>query len=815
MYINRITSKNDIVIGTPVLNRSNRKDKNTTGMFINTLPLRINIDSDTNFKTFSSMVSMECMSLFRHQKYPYDLLLKDIRAKYNKLENLYDIVLSYQNSKMEKQVIDEQYMSRWHFNHHQVNSLTIHINDRDDDGRLIIDYDFHEDMYSVKEIEFLHTHMLSLLWHALDNPEKNINKIEMLPESEKNKVLYEFNNTKADYPKDKTIHQLFEEQVERTPDSIALVFEDTTMTYRELNHKANQLAHALREKGVRPDDIIALMMERSFDVVIGMLGILKAGAAFLSIDPDYPDERIMLMLKDSNAKILLSHVQLTDKVSLAIEILEIDSIKGTNECRQNLEYVNKPSDLAYVIYTSGSTGKPKGAMIEHRNLVNFIYGASSIMDFSAGVSVLSITTISFDIFIFEIFPSLVHGLKIIIANREQQLTPIFTLDLISKYNIEIIHGTPSRIQALIDDKTQIACVKKLKKIIIGGEVFSYKLLKTLKKITTARIFNGYGPTETTVGVTFKELSETNIINIGRPINNICIYILDKHMNPVPIGIPGDLYIGGDSVGRGYINRPLETKFVPNPFIPGDIIYKSGDMARWYPKGEIEFLGRIDQQVKINGLRIELTEIENQLSKIDGIRQAVVVVHENKTEKKLLCGYYVADKEIPSLVISTQLSKHLPNYMIPSIYTRVDLIPYTHNGKVDINNLPQVNMREAAIKSYVAPRNDTERKLVELWKEVLCLDVIGIDSSFFELGGDSLAAIKLQVKLLGYNWNIKIQDLYKYSTIRALSEKIAYDANKSLPRTVKVTSKSDNGIVGKALTNIKIKKTSYNNKWLSI
>lgn len=813
MYINRVTEKEDIVIGTPILNRSNRREKNITGMFINTLPLRLTIDSGTNFKTFSRYVSTESMSLLRHQKYPYDLILKNIRSKYNYSENLYDIILSYQISKMEKSITDNQYSTRWHFNHHQVNSLTIHINDRDDDGRLIIDYDYHENLYSVKEINSLHNHLLSLLWHAIDNPERNINKIEMLPESEKYKLLYEFNNTRADYPKDKTLQQLFEEQVERNPDSVALVFEDKTMTYGELNQKANQLAYVLRDKGVQPDEIIALMMEQSFDVVVGMMGILKAGCAFLPVDPDYPDERIRLMLEDSNIKIVLTQSPLANKLDAAFEILEIDNLKENYKCVQNPVHINKPTDLAYAIYTSGSTGKPKGAMIEHRNIVNFVFGVREMMDFTSGSSVLSMSTISFDIFIFEIIPSLLSGLKIIIANKEQKMSPTCILRLISQNNIEILHGTPTRIQSLIDDKTHIACLDKLKKIIIGGEVFSYKLLESLKRLTKAKIFNGYGPTETTIGVTFKDLTEANKINIGKPINNTSIYILDKHMNPVPIGVPGYIYIGGDGVGRGYINMPQETnaKFVSNPFMPGEKMYYSGDMGRWYPRGEIEFLGRVDNQVKINGLRIELTEIEKQLLKIGDIQKAVVVVRENKNKNKLLCAYYVADNEILSREITGQLSRHLPEYMIPTVYTRVEFIPTTLSGKVDVKSLPEIDFEKEAARNYVAPENSVQEKLVELWKEILNLQKIGIDNSFFDLGGDSLAAIRLQVKLLEYNWNLKIQDIYIYNTIRALSEKImSTETGVSPVNLEKISRGSETEKTDKSLTGIHIEKTSYNN-----
>lgn len=772
MYINRITAKKDIVIGSPVLNRSNKEERRIAGMFINTLPIRINIDSDMDFLAFSNEVQLECLSLLRHQKYPHDLLLKDIRSKYNNFDKLYDIVLSYQNSKMLKSVTEDEYSTRWHFNHHQVNSLTIHINDRDDDGRLIIDYDFHDDLYHVQEIEFLHKHMLSLLWHALDNPKKEIKRIEMLPEFEKKKIIYEFNDTEVDYRKDQSIPLLFEKQVEKTPDHVALVFDDRSMTYEELNNKANQIAHMLRDKGTKPESVVALMLDRSFEVLIGILGILKAGCAFLPIDPEYPDERIRFMLENSNTGIVITQSRYRAKIAANMDIIDVDNFDMSKYDIGNPGLEINPCSLAYIIYTSGSTGKPKGAMIEHRNLVNFVRAIGKIMDYSVGNTVLSMTTISFDIFIFETIPSLLNGLRVVIANREQQVLPKALVQLISKHRINKVLGTPSRIQALIKENEDV--FRSVDEIMVGGDVFPSELLYKLRNITKARILNGYGPTETTIGVTFKVLTDTNKINIGRPLDNIRIYILDKHMNPVPIGIPGELYIGGAGVGRGYINNPVETesRFKPNPFVPSELIYASGDLARWYPKGEIEFLGRIDHQVKIRGLRIELPEIENQLTRIEGIHKAIVTVRDNGDDNKALCAYYTADREIPPSDVRKTLSRILPNYMIPNFYLKVDVLPYTPSGKVDIKRLPPINAEELTVKGYVAPRNETEVKLAKAWEEVLNLSEVGIDHNFFELGGDSLAVIMLQVKLFEHRWNIKTQDIYNNPTIRELSARIA-------------------------------------------
>ena len=818
MYINRITSKNDIVIGTPVLNRSNRKDKNTTGMFINTLPLRINIDSDTNFKTFSSMVSMECMSLFRHQKYPYDLLLKEIRAKYNNSENLYDIMLSYQNSKMEKQVIDEQYMSRWHFNHHQVNSLTIHINDRDDDGRLIIDYDFHEDMYSVKEIEFLHTHMLSLLWHALDNPEKNINKIEMLPESEKNKVLYEFNNTKADYPKDKTIHQLFEEQVERTPDSIALVFEDITMTYRELNHKANQLAYALSKRGLQSQEIVGIMINRSIEMIIGILATLKLGCAYLPIDPNFPNQRIKFILNDSNSKFLLSQKDLIEKkgyVNDYIDLFDKSIYRGNTT---NLSILCKESDLAYIIYTSGSSGNPKGVKLTHKGLSNFVFSMKRLLEFDSEKTIVSITTISFDIFIFETLLPLTQGLKIIIANKDESKTPHLLSNLLIKHNVNIIQTTPSVMGFILDNLNDHSCFKSITDIVIGGEKFPNLLLNKLRAMTSAKIYNGYGPSETTIYSTFKDLTNASKINIGVPIPNTFIYILDDNRNLVPIGVYGELYIGGDGVGKGYLNNNKLTseKFIINPFNTEEIIYKTGDIARWFPAGEIEYLGRKDFQIKIRGLRIELEEIENELLKIDGINNATVSVRQNNnTIDNYLCAYYTSEKELSIQEIKNQLLDRLPDYMVPHFLYKIDNIPLTPNGKVDKNRLPNIPINEMVNKDYIPPRDKMDSCLVLLWQDILKIDNIGIDNDFFAFGGDSLKAIQLQVCLLQYGWNLTTQDIYKYNTIRKLSDKITKLGCGSLHQIKNSTEIAlPNSRTEHAFTYLQIEKTSFNNVLLT-
>jgi len=818
IYINRITQKEDIVIGTPVLNRSNHREKNMLGMFISTIPIRIKVDDELNLTSFMQKVSKEWLIFLKHHEYPHEFLIKDIRSRHKGTKNLYDIVLSYQNARLIKEGCVHNFEGRWHFNGHQKDPLYIHINDREADGNFIIDYDYITQFFFLKSIEYIHKHLLILLQDAMVNPSKKIYELEILEEEEKERILCKFNNTKIDFPKDKTVHQLFEEQVKRTPDNIAVVFEDKTLTYRELNNKANQLARELRKKGIGPNNIVAIMVHRSLEMIIGIMGILKAGGAYLPLDPEYPEERLSFMLDDSNVRILLTHSDINKNIAFKGEKIFIDQQDIYMISDSDLPYVNSARDLVYVIYTSGSTGSPKGVMLEHRAVSNFIKGVKDKIDFSPGKTILSVTTICFDIFVLETLLPLTSGLKVVIANEDEKKIPRLLSEVILKNNVTMFQTTPSLIQLLLSDADSSSCLKTLSELMIGGEAFPEHLLVKLKGITCARIYNMYGPTETTVWSTIKDLTDASKIDIGMPIANTQVYILDKHLNPVPVGVVGELYIGGDGLARGYMNKPELTRerFVENPFIPGEKMYKTGDIARWFSKGDIEYLGRSDNQVKIRGLRIELGEIENQFMKIDGIINAVVVAHENKKDNKYLCAYFVANKEISVAEIRTQLSKQLPYYMVPSYFIKMNELPFTPNGKIDKKRLPQLDIDSLVEPDYVEPRNEIEEILVKAWKKVLGLQKVGIDNNFFELGGDSLSAIQLQVILLENSWPLNVQDLYTYKTIRELAE-IIVTLNEA--NATKQTENSDMLEICQydnmdELINIQQKKVNYDNVLLT-
>lgn len=770
VYLNRVTGQRDLMIGSPVLNRYSEEDKMTVGMFPNVTPIRLTVDDHFTFIELLHEVHQTWLLSMEHRRYPYNKLLEEVREKHPGTGMLYDILISYQNAKFK---IVQEYETKWLFNGYETDSLAIHINDRENQGNLFFEIDYQTSLFTASEIIELYQHLIVLVMDAIQNPNKSICQLELLTEEEKNRLLYDFNNTHIDYPRTKTIHQLFEEQVERTPDNIAVVFEDKSLTYKELNNKANQIASIIRENNTGPDKIVAIMVNRSLEMIIGIMAVLKAGGAYLPIDPDYPPERIQFMLSDSKAQLLLTQKHLQNAIGFNGRTIIVDNSNLNIANAFNLENVNKSTDLAYVIYTSGSTGKPKGVMIEHKNVINYIEAMCSNIDFSAGRVIGSVTTICFDIFVTESLLPLCKGLTIIIANENEQQIPEALNKLIDNNKVKILQTTPSRFKMLLSDEASLTWLCELEDIIVGGEPFPESLLTQLKASKGGRIYNIYGPTETTVWSTIQNLTGKDYVDIGKPIANTQVYILDKNMNLLPIGIAGELCIGGDGVSRGYWQRPElnQEKFVSNPYHPGTSIYKTGDLARWLPDGNIEHLGRIDYQVKVRGYRIELGEIEASLQLHSFVRECAVVDNNDTEGNKFLCAYFVAEKTLSTQELRDHLSALLPNYMIPSYFIQIDKMPLTPNGKVDRKALP--NFDGVISKAeYLPPRNEIEKMLVNIWSDILGIRNIGINDNFFELGGNSLKVIKVLVRAAKGGLSIKAKDIYKYATIRQLSEEIA-------------------------------------------
>ncbi len=768
MYINRTTEKENLIIGTPILNRLNQTEKNTVGMFISTIPLCINIKSEDSFSSFSQAISEICMAVYRHQRFSYEHILRNVREKYGLSENLYDVVLSYQNSKVNKES-DSKCISRWHFSGYQSNSLTIHINDRDNEGVLILDYDYHSDLYYDKEIEFIHQHILSLLWHALDNPDNLICKIEMLTESEKKKILYEFNNTSADYPREKTIHQIFEEQVEKTPDNIALFFEDKNLTYKEFNQKANQVAWALLDLGVEPDIPIGVIAYRSFDMMIAILAILKAGGAYVPIDPNSPRDRIDYLVENSGIKLILTSLSDDFKIDNT-NIYSVSYLLQKNSSMDNLPTTSNSNNIAYIIYTSGSTGRPKGVMIEHFAVVNRLNWMQKEYPINESDTILQKTPYTFDVSVWELFWWFFVGAKLALLVPQGEKNPEAIISAIIKYRITTMHFVPSMLNSFIEylnAKSSWYLLASINRVFSSGEALSVETVNEFYKNTeNMDLINLYGPTEATVDVSYfkcMNTKSTRSIPIGKPIDNIQLYILDSHLNMQPIGVAGELYIAGDGLARGYINNQELTQkaFIPNPFSKGKRMYKTGDLARWYAQGDIEYIGRIDHQIKIRGNRVELNEIKHQILKDKSVKDALVICKEHNNSKHIY-AYVIFNSEGDLDQIKAQLKKVLPSYMVPSFLVEVKEFPLSSNGKVDFKKLPEpsiiVQEREEAL-------SEIERELISLWEDILKVNIPSVNSDFFESGGDSLAAIQLITRID----NITIEDVYQNPTIRELAK----------------------------------------------
>lgn len=487
IYLSRVSSLDDFTIGTPILNRGNFKEKQTTGMYISTIPFRISINHKIPFAEFLSNISADFLKIFRHQKYPYQYLLEDLRKKDSSIPNLYNILLSYQNVRSNKQTSDINYESSWVGNNFISDDIDIHLYDMNDTGDINIAYDYLISKYSIDDICSIHARFLYIINQVLENNDITLNEIEIVTPDEKKKILYDFNNTSADYSRDKTITQLFEEQVEKTPDNIAVVFENQKLTYRELNERANSLANYLRSQKIGRNDIVGIMVNRSLEMIISILAVLKSGACYIPIDPEYPQDRIAYMLNNSNTKLLLTFKRLENKVTFDNKLfVELDN-ELYNSNKDNLININEPDDLAYIIYTSGSTGNPKGVMLKHSNINNFIQGMCNVVDFNSRKTIVSVTTISFDIFVLESLLPLEKGLKIVIANENEQNDARLFNALCLKNNVNIIQTTPSRFQVLISNSNELNYLESITDILVGGESFPKMLLEKLQQLTKANI----------------------------------------------------------------------------------------------------------------------------------------------------------------------------------------------------------------------------------------------------------------------------------------------------------------------------------------
>ncbi len=598
-----------------------------------------------------------------------------------------------------------------------------------------------------------------------------------ISESERNKVLFEWNATQSDYPRTKCIHSLFEEQVKESPDSIALVFGKKHLTYRELNKKANQLAHYLVRQGVKYESLVGLCFDRSIDMIVGILGILKAGAAYVPLDPSYPKDRLKLIVEDTRMSVIVSRLQAKDLFPDYNGLtVFVDFVANQISRESELNPTNDLSSLslAYVMYTSGSTGRPKGVCVEHRSIVRLVEGVSYI-DFGANEVFLQMAPLAFDASTFEIWGALLHGARLVVL-KEKDPSLIEIVDAIDSNEVTILWLTSGLFNLMVDQC--LDGLRSVRQLIAGGDVLSRRHVeRAFRVLKGCRIVNGYGPTEGTTFSCCHEITNKDFsfpsIPIGRPISNTTAYILNEELVPVRVGEEGELFIGGDGLARGYLNQPDLTveKFIRNPFGPGRL-YRTGDSVRYFPDGNLEFLGRKDQQVKLRGFRIELGEVEQVIAEYDGVTQTVAILREDQPGDKQLVAYIVAESPIYIKELQEYLQAKLPEYMVPTAYVVVEEIPLTPNGKVDRKALKKPEFL-VGTNASVSSTNRVEHLLLEIWKEVLNLNEIGVHDDFFSLGGHSLKAMQvLNLIREKFSVSIRLRTLFANPEIRKLGEVIS-------------------------------------------
>ena len=781
IYIGRVSNIDDFVIGTPILNRSNFKEKHTTGMFISTVPVRFDNINDVSFKSLAGSVATKLMGILRHQKYSYNSILEDIRSKNGNIPNLYNILISYQITKAFDGSLGD-YKTDWIFNNYCANDFNIHIYDINDTGSLIIDYDYLIDKYSEDDVIDVHNRIINMINQVLDNNDINSSDIDIVTPEEKDKILNVFNNTNVDYPRDKTIVDLFEEQVEKTPDNIAVVFEDKKLTYKELNERANQLARYIINQNIKPGTVIGLRLNKRLEMTIGILAIIKVGCCYLPINMQYPEDRVNYMLTDSNAQLLLGTQDSLEDMKINLQTIDINLENDYiyNYDSKNLGIKISPENLIYIIYTSGSTGKPKGAMLCHRNVVRLFKNDKFLFDFDENDVWAMFHSVAFDFSVWEMYGALLFGGKLVLVSDQVAQDPELFLELMRKEHVSVLNQTPTYFYKLLKVELEKEDTDlSVRYIIFGGEALKPNLIKGwYLKYPQTKLINMYGITETTVHVTFRELSEADLdshsSNIGVPIPTLHVIIVDKNLKLLPFGTIGEMCVLGEGVFKGYLNREdlNKTKLVTIPEYSNKLIYRSGDTAIMHKDGHLEYMGRIDNQVKIRGFRIELGEIEEKILKYSNIETCIVTKKVDEFDRELLCAYYIKNGPINISALRILLNKNLPAYMIPQYFIEIEKVPININGKTDFKALPLPQNAQTGTE-MVKPRNKIDSYLIETYEKYLHVNNISLSDSFFELGGDSLTAINIsEIVSKDLNVEVTVKDILNKNIIMDLSDYIS-------------------------------------------
>lgn len=767
----RYTAQEDLIVGSPIANRNRLELEGLIGCFINMLALRTDMSGNPSFRELLNQVQRVALAAYENQDLPIEILTEELRpARVQDQNPLFQVSFIYQNFPSVDMTLGDLKISKWEIEK-QISTLDLSLYLWEENDGLVASMEYDNVIFDKITIERMLLHYQTLLEGIVANPDTPILELPLLTQEERNKILVEWNSIPFSEhlglaAETKCIHQLFEAQVRRTPDALALISGAEQLTYRELNARANQLAHYLQQLGVGPEVCVGLFVERSTEMIIGLLSVLKAGGAYVPLDPAYPKERLAYMIQDTQTPVILT------QSSVGMNLPEYQGTTlylDTNWDKMARESIENPissvsaSNIAYIIYTSGSTGTPKGVMIEHRSLVNYIEAASDEFNVTPSDRVLQFASINFDTSAEEIYPCLTRGATLVLRTNDMLSSAATFFQKCSEWSLTILDLPTAYWHELTISIAQeeLKVPENLRLVIIGGEKAIPEHIRTWQRCVgkQVRLANTYGPTEGTIVATMYDLSEPRETNtpsetlIGRPVRNVHAYILDKNLQPVPIGVPGELHLGGAGLARGYFNAPETTsqKFTSHPFSsdPQARLYKTGDLVRYVQDGNIEFLGRVDHQVKVRGFRIELGEIESALSRHPAVRENVVVAREDEMGRKSLVAYFTPNPgtEISISELRQFIKQNLPEYMMPASFVLLDHFPMTPNGKLDRKALPAPDQSRPELEhQYVAPRDEIEEGVTSIFASVLKLERVGIQDNFFELGGHSLLATQVISRL---------------------------------------------------------------------
>ena len=776
IYFKRIGGADRFTIGVPVFNRRNFTEKQTSGMFVSTLPFFCEISGDWSLNEFSDHMNAEWFEMLRHQRFPFDHIQKLAERSGHSSDRLFHVAFSYQNSELlESRDATISFSGRWHYSGYQMEHLCIHLSNLEDNRRYSVDYDYLTQLFSAQEIETLHTCLVNILRESLASPDRPIAQLSLLSAEERERVLYSFNRSSRPIF-DTSLYGRFSDYAQRYPTRAALISNGQRITYEQLESMSAQIHASLCGICAAPDTLVAVLLPRTPKLFASLMGVLRAGGAFLLLTPNQPENRIREILAQSGASVLLSTSELGGNLADLLPVIDVDYLPTPIQ-RSPAEY--RPNGLAYVVYTSGSTGAPKGVEINCNSLLNLACAMEPVYGKGA---VLSVCSVGFDAFLIESVCALLNGRTILLPREEELESPRALAALIRNFGVGFLSTTPSRLSAFLKDDSFREAMDGMESIICGGEAFPSDLLQRLRLDTSARIYNQYGPSETTVAVSLKELNNASAITAGSPMQNCRLYVLDNWGNPLPIGVYGNLHVGGICVGRGYRNAPELTaqSFTENPFEHGDRLYHTGDIARWTPEGEIILAGRSDQQVKLRGLRIEPHEVADCIAKHPLVLQSASCVQRHNGQDVLL-AFYTSAQPIPEDELLKLCASYLPHYMIPSAILHLDSIPLTDNGKVNEALLPVLDL---TVSSLVDPQTELQNILLSIFRRVLGHPELGLDSDYFLFGGNSLNAMETVSEISERTGHtLRVSDLYTCRTVLrlcALLEGVEYSALNTIP-----------------------------------